>query len=375
PTGDGMALAFFDECSSQLRCAVELVDMIQNNRGFELRMGIHTGEVVRQPDINENPNVSGDGINIAQRVMDFGDGGHILMSLEYASALQLAGDPAAADCYDIGIATAKHGKRVHLFNYHRPSAGAVDIPVKVRKDDQWVRPTQLHLGTTGRNIVLATLQILGWLLVAPSKWRTHVTQIDPRLEPNFSVIDLTGPQIRRNRDLRQLLLQAYVICPFLAALLVLILYPLIAVPLNLTLSTVLLMVMMGCLAGILLGTGVGFVAFVILEFQAIVQLPLGTIFGQTSWPSLLGLGAVCAWATVAMSAVFPVKRRYAPWRELPVAALASILVWCAFRSAFFLTDDRPVIPLAMLCATYALVRWRDATGRVHPAATGGASTA
>ena len=110
PTGDGMALAFFDHCSNAIRCARELAEQIEG--GFAVRMGLHTGEVVRQLDVNGNMNLSGDGINIAQRVMDFGDGGHILMSLAYATELQRAGDPAAADCHDIGVASAKHGMQI-----------------------------------------------------------------------------------------------------------------------------------------------------------------------------------------------------------------------------------------------------------------------
>jgi class 3 adenylate cyclase len=271
PTGDGMALAFFDDCPSPLRCAIELAQKIEMKRSFAVRIGIHSGEVVRQLDVNGNTNVSGDGINIAQRVMDFGDGGHILMSLEYARRLQERGDPAAADCHDIGIATAKHGKRVHLFNYHRPAIGTAEVPVKVRKDDQWVRPKQLRLGTSGRNIFAATLEILGWLFVAPLKWRTHVTQIDPRLSPNFSVIDLTGPQIRRNRDLRQLLIQVYIICPAMLALLIWIALTFASKSHANAGLWIGMMIGMGFLATVLLGIGAGFVGFVILTFQALVQ--------------------------------------------------------------------------------------------------------
>ena len=192
PTGDGMALAFFGNCSSALRCARELAEQIEG--GFAVRMGLHTGEVVRQLDVNGNMNVSGDGINIAQRVMDFGDGGHILMSLAYATELQRAGDPAAVDCHDIGVVSAKHGMQIHLYNFAGPPSGTADVPARVRMDDRWIRPRELRLGTAGHSLVVATLQILGWLLARPWQWRTRVNQIDPRLSPNFSVIDLTGPR-------------------------------------------------------------------------------------------------------------------------------------------------------------------------------------
>src|SRR4029077_478822 len=203
---------------------------------------------------------------------DFGDGGHILMSLAYATELHRAGDPAAADCHDIGVASAKHGMQIHLYNYHRPAVGTADVPARVRMDDRWVRPRELRLGTAGRSLIGATLQILGWLLARPWQWRNHVTQIDPPLSPNFSVIALTGPQIRRNRDLRALLLQVYVICPALLSLLVLaVLLPFGKGEGASTASLVFNMICMGYLASVLLGIGAAFVGFVILAFQMIVE--------------------------------------------------------------------------------------------------------
>ena len=336
PTGDGMALAFFGDCSRPLRCAVELADRVEKERTFTLRMGIHSGDVVRQKDINGLTNVSGDGINIAQRVMDFGDGGHILMSLDYAKQLQASGNPAANDCYDIGIAAAKHGKRIHLFNYHRPAVGASDVPVRVRKDDHWIRPKQLRLGTSGHNIVVATLQILGWLFTAPSKWRTHVTQIDPRLSPNFTALDLTWQQIRRNPDLRQLLAQVYLVCPLLLTALILgLLTPMAGRIGTHPAFWVGMLWGMGILATLLLGVGAGLVGFVILAFQAVVQGPAGGIFGSGSLANMLAVTAVCVWAIIALAAVFPVTRRVSAVREVGASILAAIgvvLAWIILMS-------------------------------------------
>ncbi|HWS17714.1 MAG TPA: protein kinase, partial [Candidatus Elarobacter sp.] len=80
PTGDGMALVFFDDPEAPVRCAFELGRALRQEASFQLRMGIHTGPVYRVADINANRNVAGGGINIAQRVMDCGDAGHILGS-------------------------------------------------------------------------------------------------------------------------------------------------------------------------------------------------------------------------------------------------------------------------------------------------------
>jgi class 3 adenylate cyclase len=326
PQGDGMALAFFDSCSSPLQCACELSDRLEKERAFKLRMGIHSGEVTRLFDINGTASVSGDGINTAQRVMDFGDGGHILMSLEHASCLQAVHDPAADACYDIGIATAKHSRRIHLFNFHRPAVGAADVPVKVRADDGWVRPKTLRLGTSGRNIVLASLQILGWLFISPFKWRTHVTQIDPRLTPNFTVLDLTGAQVRRNRDLRQLLVQVYLICPGLLTLLILGALTPFASRLGIYVGWWIgSMWAFGLVTSILLGVGAGLITFVILTFDAVIQAPAIGLFGYTSAANQIALAAICVWATVAWSAVFPTRRQYPAWREI-LGAIATFLI-------------------------------------------------
>ena len=77
PTGDGMALAFFTSPDAPVRCAIELAKADQTDAKLELRMGIHTGPVDQLSDVNERSNIAGAGINIAQRVMDCGDAGHI----------------------------------------------------------------------------------------------------------------------------------------------------------------------------------------------------------------------------------------------------------------------------------------------------------
>lgn len=365
PTGDGMAIAFFDHCSSALRCARELAEMIEGS--FAVRMGIHTGEVVRQLDVNGVMNVSGDGINLAQRVMDFGDGGHILMSLEYATALQCAGDPAATDCHDIGVASAKHGKQVHLFNYHRPAVGMAEVPARVRMDDSWIRPRQLRLGTAGRGLLFSTVQILGWLLARPLQWRRHVKQIDPRLSPNFSTIDLTGPQIRRNRDLRALLLQVYLVCPALLSLLVLaILGPLDRGQGISATASILTMISMGYLVSILLGIGAAFIGFVILAFQAVVEGIAVRLFGATSVGNAVALSAVCAWAFVSLCAVFPRQRQLAVWREVVVAMVSSLLTIVGYSLPSLLTAKQPHVYQAFAVAAMCFVfvslivgmRWR-----------------
>ena len=91
PTGDGMALVFFEDPEAPVRCALELCRIRWRSPEIKLRMGLHTGPVYRMADINSNSNVAGGGINIAQRVMDCGDTGHILRSSVIADVLNQFG--------------------------------------------------------------------------------------------------------------------------------------------------------------------------------------------------------------------------------------------------------------------------------------------
>src|SRR5207245_2874768 len=108
PTGDGMALVFFNDPEAPVRCALELGHILRSHPGIPLRMGIHSGPVYRVADINANLNVAGGGINMAQRVMDCGDAGHILVSGAVAEVLrQLSVWPSLL--HDLGEADRKSG--------------------------------------------------------------------------------------------------------------------------------------------------------------------------------------------------------------------------------------------------------------------------
>src|SRR6476646_3947284 len=87
PTGDGMALVFFGDPEAPARCALEISRVLKEHPDLSLRMGLHTGPVQRLQDVNASRNVAGGGINTAQRVMDCGDAGHILVSKSVADVL------------------------------------------------------------------------------------------------------------------------------------------------------------------------------------------------------------------------------------------------------------------------------------------------
>ncbi|MEZ5399896.1 MAG: protein kinase [Bryobacteraceae bacterium] len=130
PTGDGMALVFFRDPTAPARCAVELCDALRRHPHLRARMGIHSGPVFRVADINENSNVSGGGINMAQRVMDCGDAGHILVSKVVADVLAQFGEwrPYLTD---LGEHSVKHGVTTHLYNLATPDAGNPEIPARL----------------------------------------------------------------------------------------------------------------------------------------------------------------------------------------------------------------------------------------------------
>src|SRR5437588_8453117 len=87
PTGDGMALLFFHSPEEPARCALEISRTLQEHPHIQLRMGVHSGPVNQTTDVNDQSNVAGSGINVAQRVMDCGDAGHILLSKRLAEGL------------------------------------------------------------------------------------------------------------------------------------------------------------------------------------------------------------------------------------------------------------------------------------------------
>src|SRR5207302_5221969 len=116
PTGDGMVVAFFTAPDAAARCAIEIARALRDHPEIRLRMGIHCGPVTALTDANEHANVAGGGINLAQRVMDCGDAGHILLSQRVAEDLAQF-RTWNASVHDLGESEVKHGIKLHLFNF------------------------------------------------------------------------------------------------------------------------------------------------------------------------------------------------------------------------------------------------------------------
>jgi adenylate cyclase len=129
PTGDGMALIFYNSPEQPVECAVEISRVLRHHPGLPIRMGVHSGPVNAVTDVNDRVNAAGVGINLAQRLMDCGDAGHILLSKRVAEDLQQNGR-WRPHLHDLGEVELKHGERAHVFNFYTDDAGNSDPPKK-----------------------------------------------------------------------------------------------------------------------------------------------------------------------------------------------------------------------------------------------------
>ncbi|MDR3689194.1 MAG: AAA-like domain-containing protein [Fimbriimonas sp.] len=125
PSGDGMWILFTGDLASPARCAVELAGLLKSVPDLSVRMGIHSGPVRFQTDIAGTRTVVGDGINMAKRVMDMGDGGHIVLSSQYASWLRQF-EEWAPFVKPFGFGETKHGEQLELFTLASNDFGRTD---------------------------------------------------------------------------------------------------------------------------------------------------------------------------------------------------------------------------------------------------------
>jgi len=135
PTGDGMVLVFFTSPEAPVRCAVEIARALKDCSDFGLRMGIHSGPVNKISDVNDRSNLAGGGINIAQRVMDCGDAGHILLSKRVAEDLEQH-SKWRSHLQDFGECEVKHGMRVNVANLYTGEVGNPALPEKLARAKQ-----------------------------------------------------------------------------------------------------------------------------------------------------------------------------------------------------------------------------------------------
>ena len=129
PTGDGMVLVFYTSPEAPAQCAVEISRTLRDHPRLQVRMGIHSGPVSGIVDVNERANLAGAGINMAKRVMDCGDAGHILLSKHVAEDLEEY-EKWRPFLHDLGTYEAKHGVRLSVVNLYDDQFGNAKLPLK-----------------------------------------------------------------------------------------------------------------------------------------------------------------------------------------------------------------------------------------------------
>src|SRR5215471_16309799 len=132
PTGDGMALVFATTPDAPVSCALEISKALRSHPELRVRMGINSGPVSGITDVNDRSNVAGAGINLAQRVMDCGDAGHILLSKRVADDLEQYRQ-WRSHLHDLGECAVKHDVRLHVVNLYTDELGNQAVPEKFQK--------------------------------------------------------------------------------------------------------------------------------------------------------------------------------------------------------------------------------------------------
>src|SRR5947207_7796015 len=162
PTGDGAALVFRTSPEAPVLCAVEIAKALRNRPELRVRMGIHSGPVNEITDLNEQANIAGAGINIAQRVMDCGDAGQILISKHAAEDLEQY-DQWQPYLHDLGECEGKHGERLHVVNLYNNEIGNPAVPGKFGR--KAIAGTTASVATGNRRRYSIVAMAIGALIV------------------------------------------------------------------------------------------------------------------------------------------------------------------------------------------------------------------
>jgi TolB-like protein/class 3 adenylate cyclase/Flp pilus assembly protein TadD len=173
PSGDGMALVFYNTPEAPVECALEISSAVKEHPQLKLRMGVHSGAVSGVVDVSGRANIAGAGINIAQRVMDCGDAGHILVSKHMAEDLEQYGH-WHRHLHDLGECEVKHGVRVSVVNLYTEELGNPEVPEKFRQARGKAAMPALGAEPEARKarwaVVAAALLIVGALAVGGLLW-------------------------------------------------------------------------------------------------------------------------------------------------------------------------------------------------------------
>jgi TolB-like protein/Flp pilus assembly protein TadD len=178
PTGDGMALVFRHNAEEPARCALEIAEALQKHPELPVRMGIHSGPVSEVTDVSGRTNIAGAGINMAQRVMDCGDAGHILLSQHVADDL-VHSRQWASRLRDLGECEVKHGVRLHLVNLYAEPLGNAALPHKFQQAKQKLK--RRSIGS------IAVLVLAAIFVISGVYYLTHRTATNGAVIPEKSI--------------------------------------------------------------------------------------------------------------------------------------------------------------------------------------------
>ena len=198
PTGDGMVLAFFTTPDAPLRCAIEIAEGLKKFPTLPIRMGINSGPVDEIMDVNERSNLAGAGINIAQRVMDCGHAGHILLSKRSADDLSQHGRWRPY-LHELGSCEIKHGASVAIVNFHSPEAGNPASPEKLKRTKKIITPSKAGRLTGISLAAAALIAALGLWFFSHGLTRKSATAPTPGSEKRIAVLPFK-PLVPENRD-------------------------------------------------------------------------------------------------------------------------------------------------------------------------------
>jgi TolB-like protein/class 3 adenylate cyclase/Tfp pilus assembly protein PilF len=172
PTGDGMALVFSTTPDAPVQCALQISKALKGRPDLRVRMGVHSGPVSAVTDVNNRSNIAGGGINMAQRVMDCGDAGHILLSKRVAEDLAHYRQWRSS-LHELGECRVKHDVTVSVVNLYTDEAGNAALPAKFAAAQQnSVAAASVATASSSRksNSLLIAGAVIGLLIIGAAVW-------------------------------------------------------------------------------------------------------------------------------------------------------------------------------------------------------------
>jgi TolB-like protein/Tfp pilus assembly protein PilF len=168
-------LVFYTSPEAPAQCAVEISRARKEHPRLQLRMGIHSGPVSGVVDVNNRPNLAGAGLNMAQRVMDCGDAGHILLSKHVAEDLEEY-EQWRPLLHDLGTCEVKHAVHVSVTNLYSDEVGNPQLPKRflaLKKHRSHVRWAEAAIGLL---VLAAIVAAFIFLLRKPTRALLNIAE-------------------------------------------------------------------------------------------------------------------------------------------------------------------------------------------------------